>query len=153
MNSMPDTSIKLPDTKYKLKKQMKPVLNYEFHVKCSKCKAYSQFDSTTKNMFCLNCNTQLKIKNKQTEYFVFIPLQQQIQLTLEEHWDTIINYKNKMDLNKAGDLHITEIRDVHDGEMYKKINSTLHEQFLLSLTLNTDGIQVFESNSNALWPI
>lgn len=40
VNSTPNTAIQLPDTKYRIKKLMKPIFVTEKHTKCKKCMNY-----------------------------------------------------------------------------------------------------------------
>ena len=45
------------------------------------------------------------------------------------------------------------IRDVYDGEMYRKLSAFLSQPANVSLLLNTDGVSVFHSSTVSLWPI
>ena len=45
------------------------------------------------------------------------------------------------------------IRDVYDGEMYRKLSTFLSQPANVSLLLNTDGVSLFHSSTVSLWPI
>lgn len=42
--------------------------------------------------------------------------------------------------------------DITDGELYNK-TQVLKKVHKVTLTLNTDGVQVFKSKTKSLWPI
>lgn len=45
------------------------------------------------------------------------------------------------------------IRDVYDGEKYRKLSTFLSQPANVSLLLNTDGVALFHSSTVSLWPI
>ena len=45
------------------------------------------------------------------------------------------------------------IRDVYDGEMYRKLSTSLSQLANVSLLLNTDRVSLFHSSTVSLWPI
>lgn len=45
------------------------------------------------------------------------------------------------------------IRDVYDGEKYRKHASFLSQPANVSLLMNTDGIAIFRSSKASLWPV
>ena len=49
--------------------------------------------------------------------------------------------------------HSGTIRDVYDGEMYRKLSTFLSQPANVSLLLNTDGVSLFHSSTVSLWPI
>ena len=47
----------------------------------------------------------------------------------------------------------SDIRDVLDGDEYRKHSSFLSEPGNVTLLLNTDGVSMFKSSTISLWPI
>ena len=48
------------------------------------------------------------------------------------------------------------ICDIYDGEVYQALcleNKPLANINNISLTLNTDGVQVYQSNNYSMWPV
>lgn len=66
---------------------------------------------------------------------------------VSRHFDEIIQYKESFNDN------IDVITDVQDGFEFKKMQSKYCDKFILSLTVNTDGIKAFNSTSKSIWPI
>lgn len=114
-----------------------------YYIKCDGCKAYSPIDSKEikVNQFC-KCKRKLHVK--ENNFFVYIPLLQQIIKTICHKIESIIQPEPQNG----------NIRDNYDGEFFKKWQNNLQfNKFLLPLTFNTDGVQVFKSNKLSLWPL
>lgn len=45
------------------------------------------------------------------------------------------------------------IRDIVDGQVYNDLPEPAVESHRVTLTLNTDGVDVFKTSKNSLWPI
>lgn len=45
------------------------------------------------------------------------------------------------------------IRDLYDGQLYRKHQRFLLEPANVSLTINTDGVAIFRSSNSSLWPV
>lgn len=45
------------------------------------------------------------------------------------------------------------IRDVYDGDLYRKHLGFLSQPANVSLMINTDGVAVFKSSNASLWPV
>ena len=48
------------------------------------------------------------------------------------------------------------ICDIYDGQVYQALcseNKSLSNTNNISLTLNTDGVQVYQSNNYSMWPV
>lgn len=78
-------------------------------------------------------------------FLVYIPLAQQIKLTLDKHFDLIMDYSNRPK-NES-------ISDIDDGLVYKQTVSKNPGSIVLSLTINTDGGQVYKSKNHSIWPV
>ncbi|KAE8741261.1 hypothetical protein FOCC_FOCC013216 [Frankliniella occidentalis] len=49
--------------------------------------------------------------------------------------------------------NVNNIEDIFDGEVYKGAEARMMNENGITFTLNTDGVQIFKSNSYSLWPI
>lgn len=140
-----DSTILLPDSEYKIKKRASELrkydLNYQILLNCKRCD-----EVIKKGEICSRCGLSAKKNTKNSDFFIYIPLEQQLRQMLNEHFQTIINFICR---NKQKGL----ISDTDDGNLFKDIqdkNSFLH---ILSLTLNIDGGNIYNSSKKSLWPI
>lgn len=76
----------------------------------------------------------------------YIPLKHQLVESIQRNWESIVLFKQ---INREENY----ISDIHDGHIFKKIETEFLHSFNLSLTLNTDGAKVFQSSTKSLWPI
>jgi len=85
-------------------------------------------------------------------FFVNLPLAPQFRIFLETLKDAKEQLSYRFNREQSNDV----IRDVFDGELYKKISSDgqiLSKSTNFSVTMNTDGSPVFESGTNSMWPV
>lgn len=75
MNLMDNVSIQVPESRYKIMKQINPQFKIEFHIFCSKCKNYTA--TSTQEILCSSCSN--KLKTAEAKYFVYIPIEQQLR--------------------------------------------------------------------------
>lgn len=147
MNEMPGATVRLPATKYKLMKWFKSrcSLEYQYHILCERCEIYIECSPEEMNKWtCVKCKTKLKIR--ETNYFVYIKLENQLKQILHEHWDEIQIYNEKINNN-----HSKNIKDAYSGSLYQeKLQKNTN---ILSLMVNTDGISLKKSNKKSLWPV
>lgn len=144
LNSTPGAKCHTPTTTYKIKKMINPSISTEFHLKCSNCKTFTPTTST--ETVCDLCNQVLK--RTDCKYFVYMSFKTQLEEIVLRHFDEIMQYKESFN-NSISDA----ITDVQDGIEFKKIQIKYKDFFVLPLTVNTDGIKVFNSTSKSLWPI
>lgn len=147
VNEAPGTKFQLPATIYNIRKKIEPVFEHEFHYECGICGEYTAFSGTRPResvIDCDNCNN--KIEKKSDNFFVYIPLQQQLQESIQNNWTSILTYSDL----KSDDNYIC---DVQDGSIWENLNEKYPNSFNLSLSLNTDGVQVFKSTKKSLWPL
>lgn len=85
-----------------------------------------------------------KTRKGKDNYFIYIPLEQQIKCMLKKHLPQILDYLNQDECQKA-------IHDFFDGNIYKR-EKMKSSSILLPFTINLDGAQIF-SSSASLWPI
>lgn len=142
MNLMDDASIKIPESKYRIIKQIDPQFKIELHIYCANCKKYTP--TTVPTVSCQTCTKQLKTAH--SNYFVYIPIEQQLRKVIDEHWDEITSYPNS-----PNDKNV--MKDIYDSIIYKKVKAKYESCCVLSLVGSTDGAKVFENNSKSLWAI
>lgn len=140
INATPQSSIQLPRTKYKIKNFFQPAFKSIIFVKCSTCANFSPNNSE-----CTICSTIVRSSNSQ--YFVYIPIEQQLKQTIEMHLNEIISYYSKVKNEPNG------ISDLHNTENFKRIQKKYGDLIVLPLIVNTDGVQVFKSTTKSLWLI
>lgn len=96
-------------------------------IECSNCKEINKINSTTDNNF-----------------FVTYPLETQLKEVISQNIHSFLSNEENVNDN-------SDISDINDGKLYKETNILQHRK--ITLTLNTDGIQVFKSKNKSLWPI
>lgn len=139
VNQTPNAAIKIPKTKYKIKKLFEPSFQCDFFIECSECKQV--FLRSSYETEC--CNKTLKTTN--TNHFVAISLRQQLMRSIENNFEEIMSYNPT---NQDG-----TIEDVHDGIGVRNAQKNCSHK-ILSLTANTDGAAVYRSVFNkSVWPL
>ena len=58
INSMDNAAIKIPESKYRIIKEIDPMLKVEMHIFCANCKNYTPTNSST--VACQDCSKLLK---------------------------------------------------------------------------------------------
>lgn len=141
----------LPKSKYFFFKIFSKQYAPQHHFFCKKCNlsldgTVNAYEHTVNaNVICKNPNCKqinsLRTTNSDN-FFVTFPLKPQLLETITENLDDFI---------KQCDNNNTNLTDIQDGKLFKNLpNVERHE---ISLTLNTDGVQVFNSKSKSLWPV
>lgn len=117
-----------------------------YFIKCTKCKKYSKAENKIAAK-CSRCGNGIKFT--ETNYFVNLPVEQQIVKSIKENWSYIQNFAIDRDTEK------TMISDAYDGEILRKILEKYRDSDvnILSLTINVDGANKFRSNTKSVWPI
>lgn len=99
-------------------------------------------DEKLKNT-CKFCQSENVCDTKKSQnYFVTLPISEQLKEVVTDQLHQFINVSNR-------DLFI---KDIVDGEIYKSLPES-GERHKITLTMNTDGVEVFKSSKNSLWPI
>lgn len=143
INSTPGAKIKIPATKFKIKKLINPLYEPIFYVLCPKCKNHSPTVNTTIN--CESCN--IPLNRAKSKYFVYIPIEDQLKKSINDNFDGIISYSERFSNNG------NTITDVQDCYQFKEAQKKHPHSMILSMTLNTDGAQLFNSSNKSIWPI
>lgn len=142
-NAMPGTSIRLPVTKYSILKEFFECNKFnprQFFL-CKTCSRYSQFQfkEQTKRL-CSFCGDDINNNN----FFVYIGFETQIQSIVKRNFDAIFQFRNET----SKEMNIT---DCYNSSHHKML--LMSNENLWSLTINTDGAAVRNSNGFSLWPI
>ncbi|XP_043466102.1 uncharacterized protein LOC122500978 isoform X2 [Leptopilina heterotoma] len=136
------------------------VTKYNFY--CTTC-AVCLLPSTSKKKFkntsstCKKCGQNFKLSMSSTNYFISVDLEYQLKLLLKNKdvKRSLIKYSKKIRENVNDSLNL--IRDVYDGQLYKKVinffNKNSNSSFTITLSFNTDGAPIFHSSKKSFWPI
>lgn len=123
------------------------VFQVYYFVKCDKCKKYTKVDAESKNKtMCVYCDFLLK--RTETNFFVIIPIEQQIRQCIKIHWKYISQFAAKDNVPGI-------YSDAQDGKILKDVLDQYKDTDIniLSLCLNLDGANKFKSNKMSLWPL
>lgn len=143
---------KLPPGKVELLKlfwETHDLPNILIFVKCDKCKKSTKVQADQKQgLKCLHCDELLK--TNETNFFVIIPVEQQIVQSVKENWTEICQYSESWNGEDT-----KTYKDARDGSILKEILQKYEgsDENVLSLCLNVDGANKFKSNSFSVWPI
>lgn len=143
LNSLPTSSFKLPETKYKIMKEFcSEKISFEIFIFCVKCKVYKQFNANTLAI-CSTCSSNLR--KKETNFFVIFDVSSQLQKILQHYWSEVVIFQSTSDEQN--------ICDITDGSIIKDLNQRNPLDLKLTVLINTDGVQVSKSGKKSLWPI
>lgn len=142
-------------SKYFVKKDIALHSKFAFnlYINCHKCKVYRCFENNDRKKICYQCLSNLK--PVETNFFVYIPVRDQIRNSIKRNFANIVNYHEEIIKRNSENLY-----DIHSGSVYQNIlgvinrnNNDANEIIPLSYMLNIDGIEVFKLGSDSLWPI
>ncbi|KAK3917576.1 Tyrosine--tRNA ligase [Frankliniella fusca] len=111
------------------------------HHFCSVCYKVRQ----TSTDLCDTCTDE----NRHVEYFLTFPVVPQLQ-KMYKRSDFMQNLQYKKTRVKKNP---NNIEDIFDGEMYKEAENLMTNPTGITFTFNTDGVQIFKSNTYSLWPV
>jgi hypothetical protein len=120
-----------------------------FYRQCKLCSGYqgSEIRERKEDLMCQKCQISLENNN----FFVYIGMKSQLVKMLNIHLDDILAYRNEVIDKQVNSPD--ELGDVWDGNILKQLVNKHEEEILLSLSLNTDGASIFQSNNTSIWPI
>lgn len=95
--------------------------------------------ATCKVCFLKNTTNEVKKDN----FFVIYQLEHQLKDLIKENFSNLLIFEDQYSEN---------LSDIHDGQIYQR-KPTTNGRYELTLTLNTDGVQIFKSKNKSLWPI
>lgn len=143
MNSMPNSTVKLPTTQYLITKNFFENQTFECfkHVKCTKCNLSIKIKFFGDKVKC-ECETVVKLT--EDNFFVSFKIEKQVEKIVREHWHEIKEFSSE-------ECRIDE-NYVFDGGIFLKEHKEIGQKYL-ALTFNTDGVSLQKSNTLSLWPI
>lgn len=137
----------LPTSKYKFFKLFSGRYNPKNVFFCKLCSNEIEIPADSDNPFviCEICQTSNKCSSSTSDdYFVTLAIEDQLK-------EIVCNKLQHFVRRPSNSLAATTIiTDIIDGAIYKKLQT--HER-KITLTLNTDGVQIVKSKSKSLWPI
>lgn len=140
LNLMPGSQIEVPTSENRLKKEAILKFNFLRYIVCKKCNCLVPESEKV----CSVCG--FITKKSKNNYFIYIPLVQQIKSTIRKYAKEIVEFRSNSD---SGDY----ICDYFDGCVYKNIKEKIGSNDILPFTLNVDGGKIFSSSTASLWPI
>lgn len=114
----------------------------QYHIRCV-CENYTVSLSSGIDIECDSCLNKISTANE--DFFVYIPIEQQLRQVIDENFDEIVLYPPTADENF--------MTDIHDGIQFKKASENFKDLKVLSMVVCTDGAQVFKSTQKSLWAI
>lgn len=140
----------LPSTKHSFLNYfpVSTLLNTIFTVqkKCGNTLITCQDRSIKRTVNCDVCNFENTIQSSSENFFVTLPLEQELKEVIQQNAEDFTNNKPVVRDNI--------LTDIKDGKFYKKILQNKNkERKKITLVMNTDGVQVFKSKNKGLWPI
>lgn len=119
-----------------------------FFCKNNKCGAELVIDNSNLDTICNFCQTKNHCDIKKFDnYFISLPIEEQLKEVIKSKLYSFIKEP----------VRTETINDITDGNIYKMLpgkndpNGKLRHK--VTLTLNTDGVEVFKSSKKSLWPI
>lgn len=133
------SEIKVPLNIKQMEKNADHKFNFEYYVFCSKCKEAVKCAEK-----CSICD--IKTVKTRDNFFIYVPVKQQIALSLHKHLDIILSF---LERERAEGV----VSDIYDGKIYQELKSKHPNCKILSLTFNLDGASVSNSSKMSIWPI
>lgn len=146
INDIPGAKVQIPTKKHVLIKEFLEngeIIAYK-HMLCNTCEEYVKLPSTQNvDLKCTHCGISLE---KTNSYFVSFDLKSQLRSIIIDYCTEIFNFRKEL-INGNSE----NITDVYSGSCLKSLTA---DEFIYSLTINTDGVNIFESSPDmSLWPI
>lgn len=104
---------------------------------------------TSSNKLCANCKTWNNISLSSPNFFMKIDLKYQIELLLKR--DIVVASLSKSFQKRKNQTKGVK-SDVNDGEMLSQHVHKENEN-VMTLNINTDGVQIFSNSKRSLWPL
>lgn len=147
LNFKRDLHDQLPTHKKQILKMFcdgKDMIQVFYFIRCDKCrKIIEKSSDDLGKVVCCGVN----IKKDETNFMVYMPLRKQIEQSIETNWKHIQNF----DITTGDD----SISDAHHGEVLKSVLKQYEDSDInvLSLCVNVDGANKYNSNKISLWPV
>ncbi|XP_056605042.1 uncharacterized protein LOC130421266 [Triplophysa dalaica] len=117
---------------------------------CSDCTLL--MEEKDESVGCRICGKEVDAKKHMTSgnFFIVLPLEAQLRNIIEQH------KLPQMTVNKKDSVNAHLINDVYDGLLYKKTLDAftpLNDCPNFSITFSCDGVPLFKSSSQSIWPL
>lgn len=150
LNENRETCDKFPATKraiLKMFRNQRGLFDMFNFVRCKNCSNINKIDAESIRSSCARCN--VVVKTTETNFFVMIPIEQQIIKSIHDNWPSISKFETNRNKNNP------TYSDAHDGKILRDVLHQYDESDvnILSLCLNLDGANKHKSNSLSVWPI
>ena len=100
-----------------------------------------------RKVYCASCDIWHSASvGVQNNYFISLSVEPQIKTLLRRHGSMLMS-------ERGADRPGEGMRDIHDGQFFKRLRSRYTSSRLLTLFISTDGSPVFKSSRVSLWPI
>ncbi len=125
----------------------KPEDSMDFKCMCMNDQCGNIVESNEQKGICVECNSPYdkSICMKEGMFFIVLSIEEQLRCILEHQDEDCFVERGMLGQN-------TNMHDIVDGDYYRSVNELSNVNHV-SLTFNCDGIPVFESSNNSLWPI
>lgn len=111
---------------------------WKYFVTCRKCGEYML------NGWCEEC-LHFTERNE-SNFIIYIPLEQQIQFMLRKYFDQVVNYSRKNLCDECSE-------DIHSGSITNNVKRAYNDSIVLTFTLNVDGGNISTKSKKSLWPV
>lgn len=128
----------------KMFREGKDMIQVFYFIRCDKCRRIVEKNSEDmEKVMCCGVN----LKKTETNFMVYMPLRKQIDQCIETNWKYIQNFDTTMQDDS--------ISDAHHGEILKAVLKKYESSDInvLSLCVNVDGANKYNSNNLSLWPV
>lgn len=142
-------------SKYRFKQAFDPPDDkIKYHYYCTSCKkqiiqSCVHTKITDKVVVCLNCSNEIQVSLSSKNYFITIDLKYQLEMLFrnKEIKAEFFQFQEHISENPSSN----KIRDVHDSELYKKINSNGTKYF--TYNVGSDGALCTKTGKQKFWPM
>lgn len=146
LNEVPGSKYVYPTSRAAIMQLFPKQVDLSYYIECKSCKIYTKTVNKSTEIECSSC--QRLLKAKETNFLVFFALKDQLQREIEKHMNDVHEFTDKITRND--DL----ICDFHSGNNFRNAAARLPDGIVpLPIQMNTDGANVFKSNSSSIWPI
>ncbi|KAJ1519617.1 hypothetical protein ONE63_004891 [Megalurothrips usitatus] len=119
------------------------------HYFCPDCENYLGSDKYlvgVKEKLCDDCKKIVKVNNIDCgNFFVTLSIEEQLRALLEQPDTILVDHASR---SSEG------LSDIFDGNVFKRCKELgIPIEDVLTLTINTDGVRVFKSTQNSMYPI
>jgi hypothetical protein len=135
----------IPESKYHFLKKFKRGTKAKYNYKCKniECNVIKEINSDSKiKSYICECEFENSL-NESKPSFVTFSIKDQLQNLIKKYKDLLMFPTSVPEF---------PIKDVWSGKIHRNLLKK-HRNGFLSLTVNTDGMQIFKSSHTSLWPI